>query len=270
MVSRGQMNEALDLGLPILRQLGHPFPSRPGTAHKMLRFVALAMRLRRWSPQALLERPLLDEPCHIAAARLSARLVSAAYLGRPTLSAFFSNDGVRTALDHGVSAWTPGAYAGFGIALAHSGKYESAQRIGRAALELADRLEARSIKPRVLHIYNAFLRPWREPLRTSLEPLLETHQLALDSGEFEYAMHALNIHAYYAYFSSVELDDLDGELERHRAVAAKLQQGALIHYLEAFGQAVSNLRNVTSGDGSQPTPWILEWEAQYQIVKTRV
>lgn len=244
-ISRGYRLEAIELARQVLGRLGVRIPKQPNRLHALAAVALLKWRLRDKSAHDLRHLPLPASRRVQAAARIGTQLGSAAYLAKPELYPLVVYGGVITALARRHSA-QPMVYASFAVLLCTDlERIPEAQGFGRLAIDLAERLNAQQDQARASFLFHAFVRPWREPLHSALEPLQDCYGLALNVGDFEYAAHSLSIHGYYAYFSGMHLGRFAEEMAASRRRAADLRQGALAHYSEILRQGALNLLGET-------------------------
>src|SRR5690606_23803623 len=145
-------------------------PAKPSQAHVIVRLLTLLWRLRGKRIDQLRALPEMTDPYHLAAMSVGERIGRAAMFVEPNLLPLMVFKGVEVSMQKGYANASLTSLAAFGMILAaHPAQAERGQAFGRLALELTERLQAKAIHGRVLHVYNALVRHWREPLRNTLE-----------------------------------------------------------------------------------------------------
>lgn len=252
MVVRNRMLEAIDLARPWLKQLGIFLPrvcSQPRLVATLLHTKLLLMRK---PPAYLIELPLMKDPHQLALMRLIGSLFSATHRAAPSLFPYIVLKVVQHSLRYGNAPISAFGFACYGLVLCGAlGEIEPGNRFGSLGLSLLERLDARRFKTRTAFVTYGFIRPWREHLREVLEPLREAYVAVNESGDIEYASHAIYIRSAYAYFSGAHLPGLLQEMAKYNEAVLKLKQMTTAQYHQIFMQAVHNLMGATT------TPWLL-------------
>lgn len=249
LLARSQWSAAADLAWRTMRELGVAMPARPNRLHLLLARALLKWRLRGKTIDDLAKLPAMRHDRLAAAMRIGTQLGTVAFMRQPSLFPMLMYGGVATCAVLGNSEQAVHVYSGYGMLLGtvHN-DIPRAQAFGRLAIEIAERLHVNQARARTLLMYNGFIRHWQEPLQDSLEPLLDAYRLAADTGDFEYAGHALNIHGYHAYYSGTHLGAFAEEVAAHRETLAELQQSGMLHHMTVLRQMALNLV------GEEPVP----------------
>lgn len=246
LIARGELQQAVDLARPVLAELGHVYPARPGPLHVLIKLIALRYRLRGKSMDDIRKLPAMTDPKHLAAMAIGERLGSAAMFAQPKLLPLMILHGVSVSLEHGNAPQTHGTYAAYGMILAGVlGYVDRGVKFGRLALELCENSQEQRRAGRTLHVYSSLVQHWKEPLRNTLKPLQEAQKLCLDNGDFEYGIHAASIYVKNALAAGVDLQQLQAEVQGLLASFRPLRQEALLYHLQGFQQYILNLRGET-------------------------
>lgn len=244
--AQGQLLEAVQLGLFVLRQLGMPIPEQPHPWQVNWRYWQLKWRLGRKPVVALLDLPDMHDPYAIATMQVIASLGSAPYIATPDLYPLLVFDRVSIPLHKGNSAAATHAYATFGIVLCGKiGDIKQGYAFGELALALSQRYSDNRYDAKVHLVFNAMIRHWREPLHTTLEPLLAAYHIGLENGDIEYAALALVYHNIHRFFNGDDIGNLAQYLAHQHTLLSRLRQDVSLKLLELLQQVVSNLRQPT-------------------------
>lgn len=263
-----QMQEAIALSLRVLRKLGVTIPPKPNRWHRRIAAAIAHWRIRGKTMSDLATMPVATGQRRQTVERIGRQLGAAAFLTRPELYPLLVYGGVAEAAIRGHTVHTLPVYATYGILLcALDGKLERGYQFGQLAMDLGTQMDAPTVQVNLRVLYSGFIQHWREPLRNTLEPLLENFQHARDLGDFENANHSVNMYGYNAFFAGMDLEQFAEEMAAHRQAITELKQKALLHYTEALRQVALNLMGESDdpcrlvGDSYDETRLLPEHEA---------
>jgi predicted ATPase/class 3 adenylate cyclase len=186
-VAENRLQEALEIGLQALDELGERLPTDAGKPRMGNALVRMRLMMRRWSNERLLELPHCDDQRVIALHSILAELCSMAVLVRPNLLPLLVRKQLDLTLAHGHTPSSPLVIAGYGIVLVMLGDHSGSQRFGEVAMQLAERPEFREARPQTVFMYLGYIRHWRHPVRDGLGELRDAVEEALDQGDQENA-----------------------------------------------------------------------------------
>lgn len=242
-IARGEMREAVAVAKPVLSRLGHHYPAKANKLHVMTELGKVLLNLRGTSVADLHNVPDMTDPHHLAATQLGGQVAAAAMFTEPHLLSLMVLRAMNVALKHGYPPHIPSTVAAFGMVLAVELRQpERGKAFGLLAEDLTERLDSKLTKGRVKHVYNALVRHWCEPLRNTLEPLHEVHQLCLENGDYQYALLGATVRTHNALDAGMELPQLADELAEYVAACRPLKQGSFLDYLRIYQQMVENFQ----------------------------
>lgn len=263
LIAQGRLKECLDLIKPVMARLGHRYPVNPTRWHVALEMMKCLWTLRRVDMAALADQREMTDPRHLAANALGARIGAPAMFVQPELLSMMALRSVRIQYRHGHSMLGLNAWAVYGMVLASRlFKVEQGVAFAKLSLSLVERFRSRQMMPRARHIFNAMVRHWQEPVRNCIEPLQDVYRLALESGDYEYAVLALVIRMLDQLDSGMNLAQWQVELTETRAAVKQLRQGNTLDYVDIALQFHDNLI------GKAPIPTRLQGE-HYDIESKR-
>jgi PAS domain S-box-containing protein len=143
------------------------------------------------SVEELYNLPEMTDPYKQAAMRILMMLFAPAYSTNPALLVQIAFTMVELCINYGNSPLAAYAYALYGLLLC--GVLENIElgyQFGKLSLKVLEKFDGKEIKCRVYNKFNSFIIHWKEAARRSLEPLRETVQLCLETGEIEFACYA--------------------------------------------------------------------------------
>jgi predicted ATPase/class 3 adenylate cyclase len=254
-VTENRLQEALEIGLQALDELGERLPSDAGKPRVGNAIVRMWLTTRRWSTERLLQLPQCDDQRVIEIQPILVELSNLTYLVRPNLLPVVVRKQLDLTLAHGHTPFSPVVIAAYGIILVMLGDHAGSQRFGEVAMQLTERPEFREARPQTLFMYLNFIRHWRHPLRDGLGELRDAIEEALDQGDQEYAgflVAVLLSQSFWAGRPLAEIDALASSLIPH--VRSQPVPSALCH---AMQQLCLNLM------GRSADPFLLAGESGF-------
>ena len=249
---RGDLRQALDVGLEAVRALGVPLPRR-GSPLGILSSLAggcWAMLCHNRRPA----RPVTD-PAELARLQMAIRLLSvlstAAYVARRDLMVPISMRIIRIALGSGVPTFMAGAHVTWSAIAATAGLRGAAYRAAKRTMEMAGAGILSTRAGQAMYISNYYGLHWVRPLAEIRPAMLEAHQLALNGGESDNAGYTLVTWLRIGWHMGTELSRL--EAESHDVLRRLTRIGFQFYtpLVAGLAQAIENLRQGTA------TPWRL-------------
>jgi predicted ATPase/serine phosphatase RsbU (regulator of sigma subunit)/tRNA A-37 threonylcarbamoyl transferase component Bud32 len=242
LIAQTKLEQAVDAGVEILRQLRVKLPQKPNNLNILMGLVETKSVLagKRISDLANLRQ--MSAPYKLAALRILSRIVSPAFIAAPTFLPLIAFKQVILSVKHGNSAESIYAYAIYGLILCGVvGDIEAGYEFGQLALRLLEQFNAREFKTKALFITNGFIGHWKTPAKETLLPLLEGYKSGLETGDLEYAAYAALVYCFNAYLSGQELSELEPQMAAYSEVMVQLNQEQSLSMHKPFHQAVLNL-----------------------------
>ncbi|OBA60321.1 cyclase [Mycobacterium sp. 1100029.7] len=246
-VTENRLQEALEIGLVALEELGERVPSDAGKPRMGTAVVRMMMTTRRWSTEQLLRLPHCEDQRVIEIHRILLELRNMSYLVRPNLMPLFVRRQLDLTLTHGHTPYSPLVIGGYGVIRVVLGDHAGGQRFGEVAMLLAERPEFREARPQTVFTHLNFIRHWRHPLRDGLGELRDAVEEALDQGDQEYAgflLACLLAQSFWVGRPLAEIDALASSLIPHirsQPVPSALCQGTHQYCLNLMGRSADPL-----------------------------
>jgi predicted ATPase/signal transduction histidine kinase/CheY-like chemotaxis protein/HPt (histidine-containing phosphotransfer) domain-containing protein len=260
LIAQRRLPDSLRTGLDVLALFGIHFPAKPGTPDVMEALQATAEAVPA-DVESMALGPQMIDPEKLAAMSILTSVFSAVYLGAPRLLPLVVSKLVQLSARHGNAPTSAFAFAVYGLILCGAAfDVETGYRFGKLALELQGRSGDPRQRCRVMHVAYTFTTPWKEHARATLKPLLETYQIGLDTGDFEYGAYAAIVHSYYALSVGRELSALDETMSAFELALRRV--GKEVKHFLIWHQTVDNLR------GRAPDPAALVG-ARYDVREMR-
>ncbi|HAZ47327.1 MAG TPA: serine/threonine protein kinase [Cyanobacteria bacterium UBA11369] len=234
--------DAVKTGLQVLKLLGINFPENPQPSDIQQAMVETRANLGSRQIEDLINLPPMTDPEKLAAMQILSSLSSATYISAPQMYPLTVCQRVNLSLQYGNAAWSAFAYATYGLIMCGVvGDIEFGYQFGRLALTVASQFNVKEIKPKTFFIFGGMVAHWKEPVRKTLKPLLESYQIGLETGDLEYAAYSACYACHHLYFAGAELTELEEEMASYSHALKQLKQIASFNYNEIFRQAVLNL-----------------------------
>ncbi|MCT7962823.1 AAA family ATPase [Laspinema sp. D1] len=255
-VAQNQLGESKQSGLEILERLGMPLPEQPTPSD-----IGQAMTETRaaWAGKRisdLIDMPPMLDSYKLAATRVLVSLSTPAAIGFPEIYPLVLLRMAGLFLQYGTTSQSPGGYVAYGLFLCGvESDLNSGYEFGQLALNLQIRLGSKEIETKTLDVFNTFVRHWKESLKHSLKPFLETYQSGLETGDLVYGGMGLWMYCVHSYWAGQELIHVNSAISTHTHELIKLKQAISLQWMESFRQAVFKLLTPTE------EPWTLNSDA---------
>ncbi|MFZ2633632.1 MAG: AAA family ATPase [Desulfosalsimonadaceae bacterium] len=250
LMAQNKLDEVIHSGLSLLSDLGVLFPSHPTKLHIIRELIRTKIHLRGRHPEDFLNLPPLTDPAIKAQVDVMSALTSTAYWTNPNLLPLIIFRLMRIFAMHGNMEYSPYVYAGYGFILCTLGEIDAGFNYGNMALTLVERLNLPKYKGRTLMVVNTFIRHWKEPAESEIEPFLEAYQRSMEQGDIEFAAHSMMVRGYTQYWLAKPLDALYDELQKTREILTRLDQKTNLHVIQIYQQATRNLRGKAADAGT--------------------
>ncbi|RCJ15487.1 serine/threonine protein kinase [Nostoc sp. ATCC 43529] len=242
LLAQTKLKQALDIGIPMLRQLKLKLPEQPTIFHVLMGLLKIKLVLVGKQISDLASLPQMTQPDKIAALSILESIGTSAYYTDPHLFSLITFEQVILSVKYGNSPVSIAAYAGYGIILCGVfGDIESGYEFGKLALQLLEQLSAKEFTAKILFIVNALISHWKVPVRETLSPLLQAYKSGLETGDLEFAAVAAHVYCYHSYFIGKELSELESEMTIYEETLRQLKQEQTLLLFQSFHQAVLNL-----------------------------
>ncbi|MEG4321086.1 MULTISPECIES: AAA family ATPase [unclassified Microcoleus] len=241
-LAQDELLEAVNTGLTVLKLLGVSLPKKPSKLDVLLGLTGTKLALLGKRIEDLIDLPEMTAPDKLAAIRILARIVSASYRAAPNLFPLVIFKGINISVKYGNASFSSVMYVSYGLILCGVlGDIESGYKFGNLALSLSERLNARSVKTRVISIFNYFIRHWQEHGRQTLQPLLLGYSIGLETGDLEYGTYCVEMYSYHSYCTGQELAVVEREATKYSDAIQKLKQEQNLHEINLNRQRALNL-----------------------------
>ena len=226
-IARNQMLDAIATSLQVLEMLGES--------------------LTQEAPKEVVVEDLIHlsemtDPYKLAAMEILITLLTPCLNAKPDLIPAMSFTLVSLAMRHGNSSFAAMGYALYGLILCGGlSRIEEGYRFGQLGLKLQEQFHAKELEAKVINIFNVFIRHWKEPAQTTINPLLAGVQAGLNTGDVEYACYNATSYCNYLFFIGEPLENVKQKQAKYVELLLSLKQEYQIYFTQIARQLVLNL-----------------------------
>ncbi|MEG4488584.1 AAA family ATPase [Microcoleus sp. D2_18a_B4] len=228
-IAQNQMKSAVDTGLQALGMLGVSLETELPVTVEI---------------SALANLPEINDPYKIAALRILCAIASAAYLASPEIYPAVVFTMAHICSKYGNSAPASYAYACCSLICEVIGEIELGYQYGQLSLQVLDKFPSQEFHSKVVMVYNACVRHWKEPIRSSISSLVSAVQSGLETGDIEYACYSAMYLCIYSFFSGEDLSSVDQKYEQYIEFMLNSKQEYQTYYTKIWRQLTLNLQGL--------------------------
>lgn len=241
--TQNQMQAAIDTALDTLQRLGVTLPKQPNRIQFSIGLLRAKLRQFPRSIEKLTALPTMQDAKKLAAMRILMAIVPASFVAQPQLFPLAIFKMVNLSLRYGNAPISAFGYNSYGtIHCAVLGDIESGYRYSQLALNLIETLKSKYLKSRVYFVFNTFIRHWKDPLKSTLDPLLDGVRSGLETGDIENACHCAAFYCIYTFLSGVPLEETQDKQARYIELMTHYKQEFQTDQAKLWHQVVLNLR----------------------------
>jgi len=240
-----KLQEAVKLGLQVLEILGIKLLESPTPLEIQQAINTTAVNLIDKGIEDLVNLPSISDVNKLAALRLIASLVPAAYQSAPALFILMACQEVNLSIQYGKTPFSASGFADYGVVF--SGllqDIEAADKFGKLALALLENLDTVEVKSQVLFKVATFIIHWKNHVRETLPLLEDAYSSGLEFGDLVHTGYAASSKCQYLFWSGAELKILEREMATYSQAIAQIHQETALKWHQVFHQAVLNLIGV--------------------------
>ncbi|MEH2390216.1 MAG: AAA family ATPase [Nostoc sp.] len=245
--SQGQLLEAINTGLMILKQFEIDLPESPDLEDVARISQQTQALLGTNKPTDLLNLPEMTNPQILAVMQIFNEILVPAYLTKPNLNSLIIMTQMNLSMIYGNGSISALGYSSYGLFLcAVAGKIEQGYEFGQLALNLLSKLKEKKIEARVLFVTSTFIVHWKVHVRETLKLLQNAYSSGWESGNLMTLGYAAYAYGFHAYFMGYELSELEQEMTAYSKVLSQINQQTQLNYNELYRQSIVNLLGQTA------------------------
>ncbi|GAA6623206.1 AAA family ATPase [Scytonema sp. NUACC26] len=238
--------EAVKVGLQALEILGVELSESPTPLDIQRAIEEITASLTDRSIEDLIDLPSMRDANKLAAFRLIASLVPAAYQFAPALFILMACEQVKLSIQNGNVPLSASGFADYGVIFGgFLEDIDTAYKFGQLALDLLERLDAREVRSQTLFKVATFILHWKHHVRETLPLLEDAYSSGLEHGDLIHTGYSASNYCQYSYWSGFELNSLEQDMARYGQAIALVNQESALKLHQMFHQAVFNLIKIT-------------------------
>jgi len=244
--AKNQLYEAIQLGLQMLQSIGIELPNQPKQEDILEFFKTTQAILQDRNIREMVNLPVMTNPEMLVATRILFFLCPVAYNALPQLLPIITFKQIQLALQYGNAPAHTHAFANMGLIFCgFFEKIDSGYDFGQLALELIDKLDARIFQGSATFVAVYFTQHWKAAVKSTLKPMLNAYEMALETGDIEHACYALERYGHLAYFSgAMSLPELERKMRTFGGFMKKTSQEGILQAHRIHHQVVLNCLGV--------------------------
>jgi predicted ATPase len=240
--SEGYVNDAIQVGLRVLHQLGFHVP-RKVTKFRLLKAAwKTEMLLRTKTDLDLMTLPELTNQSLLRALEIMSLLGCYAYsANEPLFMLILSQYEMQIVVTEGLNKFAGDAFASHGVLRGHLGNVKEAFRFSDMSLKLMERFQCVKHDSQTLLVNHFFLQHLQKPLHSSIDPLFKSYQLGMEAGDIHNA--SLAFLSYICFYTTcgLPLQPAVDDLEKFRHELDGCSQELALTLSGIFHQSMLNL-----------------------------
>jgi predicted ATPase len=241
-LSMRQFDAAVDTAREILGELGVYLLKKDNVKPKLiLSKIRRKLSLTGKKIEDLADLKFMTELHKFEALRILLTFAPAAYITDSDLLIIVTFVAFDLCIKYGIEKPASGLYGLGGSYLCGIGEIDYGYRFGQLSLRLLDRFESEDITAIAVFLFNSNIRHWKEPIRVTIQPLLDAVYKGIEFGETVYACHAAIQHCVHSFFSGENLETIKDKYEYYLELITKLKQEYSRSYIKICRQIILNL-----------------------------
>ena len=259
-IAQNQMQLAADIGLYVLKLLEIDLSDADDWTESIR-----ASDLDSRKIEFFRNLPIMSDRSGLAAMEIIATIIPPIYIVKPQLLPIVVNKAIAISLQYGNCSLSAYIYAFQGVLLCGAGKIETGYRLGKLALELQRKFDAREIKSKVDFLFNNMIRHWREPAVSTLEHFLQGIKDGIEVGDIEHACFHSARYCAHLFYVGESLSTANEKLVEQIEFIGSYQQDFQLNYACMWHQLNLNLRGLAPdkllliGDSFDETTILDSW-----------
>lgn len=245
-ISQFQMQAAIDTGVYILEKLGVSVSQTYGDINILVEKIQNLLTEKNQQIEDLVNLPVMTDPDKLAAIQVLLAIMPALITANQVLIPPVAFNMVNLCIKFGNPPKAAAVYANYSMLLCGTGYIDSGYQFGQLALLLLDKSDILEIKAQIILLCYAFVLHWKEPLRNTIEPLLEGVNSGLETGNIEFACYDVLTYCENILFIGTSLKSVEQKYVQYIDLVVNAKQQYSIYYVKIDRQIVLNLQGKSS------------------------
>lgn len=234
--------KAIEIALNILKILNIKIPNNPGKLTILFSIAKARIAQGRRSIPELENLKLMEDIDKLAAMRILMAVIPASFVANPALFPVAISKMVELSLKFGNTPISIFAYNSYGtLQCGVLGNINTGYELSLLALKLLDKFNAQELKAKVLMVFNAINRPWKDHINESIRVLPEGVQAGLEIGDVEYVGHCSAFYTIYLFLAGHLLENVKSKQAQYSEILLQNKQQFQLTHVNIWRQVVANL-----------------------------
>lgn len=239
LVSQSKFSDVINEGILFLNDLDYSVPRNPGKLRFLWEFTTLRYMLWRRKSENLHNMPETQDLKVLARSNIIDIISIAMYSVQTELLQFIVIKGLKAALKRrSATPEIPSIFATYGLWLIEKGNIDSGYRFGQLGLFLTKRSHT---NVSVYICVNGIMMYWKHHIRETLQPLMDTYNLCMESGNIETAAQAVSFYCSYSFTAGIPLHDVLSQITYFYEIMLQNGQKLAIKHLRMTYRLVLEL-----------------------------
>jgi predicted ATPase/two-component sensor histidine kinase len=192
--------------------------------------------------ESLIDLPEMTDTQCLAVMGILTQLITPAYIADPALFSKILFTMMDLSLEYGNCSFSAYGYVLHALLLCgFFFKIDLGYRYGKLAIQLLEKYDNGRLKCKVYNVFYSNVKPWKQPVRAVIQPLIEATQSGFATGDFEFAGIAALNHCKHLLFLGEPLERVDQYLKQSIDVLTNLKQEFSGNWQRIRRQMVLNL-----------------------------
>lgn len=239
--TKSELPAAIDTTLDVLKQLGVDLPRNPSKLNIILELAKIKLKLLGKPLDTLYQMPEMTDAKSLVAMRIMNTAWVCIFIGLPNLFPILVFQQINLSLKYGNSPFSAIAYSTYGLICATMGDLDSAEKSGQLALDLLEKLNANSLRAKVIFFVATFIKPWIQPCRSTRHLLQSGLKYGLEVGDLEYALYCSVGYIHTLVSNGNSLQDNVNEMRKAYDLSVQYKQEMMLRHNAIHWQATLNL-----------------------------
>ena len=240
-MAQHQQKAALELMLPVLKQLGITFPQQPSATDAELFLQETQLAWKEKPIESLCHLPVMADNNQKAAMQILSFLIAPTSEAVPEFFPLIVCKQIQLSINYGNVPESAVSYACYGFIQVGMDNIETGYKFGQLALSILEKFNAKEHKAKVCDAVESFIAHWKVPFRNTLKPLQEGYQSGLEVGDFEFTGYCGLQYCAQSYYCGKELTELEREMANYSKAFRQIKQEISLNGTEIHRQGVLNL-----------------------------
>ena len=212
--SQDKINQAVDFGFSVLRELGERIPRKVNQFHVIKLLLKCGRLAKGMSDEDFLALPTMTDKKKLFTLKIMSKLNTYCFLARRVAeNGLISLRPFQMSLEHGLSKYSAHALSVYSYVLATRFRVDDVHRFGCLALEISKKYPSRSVDVQTLNAVHSLCIHLRKPLHSSLDGILKAYQYGMEAGDLHHAGLASGIYAMMYFYCGLPLAPLVEDAE---------------------------------------------------------